>query len=191
MIEREICGADEDGLQPWAADHASSSHETAGANDIAAFGGLSHHRVQYGSVVIIVGRIHDHERRIACCKSGEHGTMRTAAAVADEFDRHPAKSTPALRDRWQGVVVLAVVDDHHAIGRFHLARDCAQCRNNVGALVVDGDDNVEARPRAFGHGFSPLVSTKGRNGLINPRLNTAVSMKLYTGSSARARPDAT
>ena len=191
MIKRKICTADEDSLQPRAADHASSGHEAAGTNDIAALGGLSHHRVQYGGVVVIVGRIHDHERRIARGKSGEHGTMRTAAAVADELNRHGDKRAAILRDCRQSVVILVVVANQHAMLCFHLARDCTQRRNDIGALVVDGDDNVEARARVFGHGFSPLVSTKGRNGLINPRLNTAVSMKLYAGSSTRARPDAT
>lgn len=82
-------------------------HEAAGTNDIAALGGFGHHRVQYGSVVVIIGRIHDHERRIARCKSGEHRTMRTAAAVADELDRHGAERAAILRDGRQGVVILA------------------------------------------------------------------------------------
>src|SRR5262245_2258599 len=191
MIEREIRAANKDGLQPWAADHASSSHETAGANDVAALGGFSEHRIEDRRVVVVVGRIHDHERRVACRKSREHRTMRATPAVAHKFDCHLAKRATILRNRRKGVIVLAVVADQNAIRCFHLARDCAQRRHNIGALVVDGDDNVQLWPRAFGHGFSPLVSTKGRNGLMNPRLNTAVSMKLYTGSSMRARPDAT
>src|SRR6476646_6555400 len=70
MIKREIRCTDEDSLQPWAADHSSSGHEAAGANNITALGGLSHHQVQYGSVVVIIGWIHDYERRIARGKSG-------------------------------------------------------------------------------------------------------------------------
>src|SRR5262245_21477946 len=191
VIESKICRADEKGFQPRAADHASSSHETAGANDVAAPSGFSEHRIEDRRIVIVVGRIHDHERRVAWCKSREHRAMRATPAVAHKFDCHLAKRATILGDRRQGVVILAVVADQHATRCFHLARDCAQRRHNIGALVVDGDDNVQLRPRAFGHGFSPLVSTKGRNGLMNPRLNTEVSMKLYTGSSMRARPDAT
>src|SRR4029079_8797791 len=117
--------------------------------------------------------------------------MRSASAIADELDCRAAKRTAILRNGGQGVVLLVVVANHHAMRRFHLACDRAQRRHDIGALVVDRDDNVEARPRAFRHGFSPLVSTKGRKGLMNPRLNTAVSIKLYAGSSNRARPDAT
>src|SRR6185369_1762368 len=98
MIKREICAADENGLQPWAADHASSGHEAAGANDVAAFGCLCHHRVQYGCVVVIVGRIYDYKWCIACRKSREHGAMRAAAAVADELDDHSAERAAILRD---------------------------------------------------------------------------------------------
>jgi hypothetical protein len=39
--------------------------------------------------------------------------------------------------------------------------------------------------------FTPLVSTKGRNGCMIDKLNTTLSMKLYMGSSTRVRGDAT
>ena len=117
--------------------------------------------------------------------------MRATSAIADDLDCRAAKRSAILRNGGQGVVILVVVANQHAMRRFHLARDRAQRREDIGTLVVDGDDNVETRPRDFGHGFSPLVSTKGRKGLMNPRLNIVLSMKLYNGSSTRARPDAT
>ena len=144
MVEREIAGAHKERLERGAADHAAAGHETAGADDIAAALRHLHHGIEHAGVVIVVGRKHERERRVARSEPGQHRTVRAPAAIAHELDGEPAKRLAVVTNRRQGVIVLAVVADQHPERRRHRLGQGLQGGQDIGAFVVHRDDDVEA-----------------------------------------------
>ena len=86
MIERETGGADQNGLEPRASDHASAGHESAGADDVATLCSFRDHRVDDPGVEVVVRREYENERSGAGGESGQYGAVCAAAAVAYKFD---------------------------------------------------------------------------------------------------------
>src|SRR6185437_5737528 len=76
--------------------------------------------------------------------------MRAAAVVAHEFYCQLAERIAVVANRDQRVVFLVVVADQHALWGRYLARDRLQRTQDIGALIVYRDDDVEAR-RGRGH----------------------------------------
>src|SRR4249919_1096948 len=109
VVKCKIGSAHQKRLQPWTADHPAAWHETAGANDIAARCGFDDHRIKNAGVVVVIGRKHEHERRIACRKSSEYGPVSAMSAIADECNGERVECVAITIDRWKRVVVIAVV----------------------------------------------------------------------------------
>src|SRR5579872_4295392 len=114
MIEREVCSAREDRLQPRTTDHAAARHEAAGADNIGAPLGFSHHDVENARVEIVVGRKHDHERGRACGKAAYYSAVRASPFIEDEIDCESFHSVRIGANGGERVVVRSVVADYDA-----------------------------------------------------------------------------
>ena len=132
----------------------------------APCGGLPHHVVENGAVEIVVGGKDQHERRLARGKAAHHRAMRAAPAIENEIDGHAFDRAGICLDRRKRIVVGPIVADENARRRAHLPAQRGKRRQNVLALVIDGNDDIEAR----GGGLlqrSPLLIAEND---IGPRL---------------------
>ncbi len=89
--------------------------KSAGAYDIAARCGFGHHRIQHGSIVVVIGWKHEHEWRFARCKSGEYGPVGATSAITDEYNRERVECVAIAIDRGKRVVVFAIVADQYPV----------------------------------------------------------------------------
>src|SRR6478609_784126 len=168
IVEREICGTHQHILEPGTADHAAARHEAARADDVATLRGFRHHRINDAGVVVVISRKYEHEWRITSGKSGEYRRVGAAFAVAYEFDGQRAERFAVVGYRRQCVIFVKIVADQYPAGRLHVVRNGTQGRHDIGAFVVNRNDNIQALPRSFAHwpGFAPLRPARNSSGHI-------------------------
>src|SRR5262245_49899478 len=142
VVKREIAGTYKEGLEQRAIDHAAAWHKPARAYDVASFCRFRHHRVEHSGVVVIIGRIYEHQGGITCGKSGKHGTVRAAPEVTHKYNCQPAESLAIAGDCRQRIVFFTIVANQDPVRGPHLARNRLQRRDDIFAFVVNRDDNV-------------------------------------------------
>jgi hypothetical protein len=121
----------------------AARHEAAGADHVAALPPHRDHPVENAGVEVVIGRIHHDERRGACGKSRHDRAMRATPGILHELDRKALMRVGIAAHRRQRIVVGTVVADQHARRCLHLARKGAQHADDIGAFVVDRNDDVE------------------------------------------------
>ena len=144
MAQREIARAHERGFERRTTDHRASWHETAGAYDCASASRQFDHAVEHARIGVVIGGIHEDERRGARGKSRHHRAVRTAPPVAHEIDGKSGIGLRVVADGGRSIVIRLVIADQHARRRSHRGSQRRKRRNDVAAFIVNWDDDVEA-----------------------------------------------